>query len=257
MNTSEKLTRSTYPILIPLTALAILITLVAVVFWATVLFAAPVAAPKGDIAKNKLGSADASYSNNEGKSATHSQAKHAKSNQFWWPDQLDLSPLRDHDSRSNPLGEDFNYKQAFSDIDLVALKKDINTTLTDSQQWWPADWGNYGPFLIRMAWLPSERKRALRRGAESPVKFRCKMPPVLRTGPTARQESRSSLRAGGGLLHALAPMGISGSYQHYHEDKRLHLTPTKYSTRGVNYTISLNRMRTPTRPNDRPATLPI
>ncbi|OEE31249.1 catalase/peroxidase HPI [Vibrio genomosp. F10 str. ZF-129] len=161
MNTSEKLTRSTNPILIPLTALAILITLVAVVFWATVLFAAPVAAPKGDITKNKLGSADASYSNNEGKSASHSQAKHAKSNQFWWPDQLDLSPLRDHDLRSNPLGEDFDYKLAFSDIDLVALKKDINATLTDSQQWWPADWGNYGPFFIRMAWHSAGTYRTL------------------------------------------------------------------------------------------------
>ena len=76
----------------------------------------------------------------------------AKSNQFWWPDSLDVTSLRDHDQRSNPLGEDFNYKKAFAQLDMAALKADINATLTDSQIWWPADWGNYGPFFIRMTW---------------------------------------------------------------------------------------------------------
>lgn len=76
----------------------------------------------------------------------------AKSNLFWWPDQLDLTSLRDHDSRSNPLGEDFDYKEAFAKLDMAALKKDIDFVLTDSQDWWPADWGNYGPFFIRMTW---------------------------------------------------------------------------------------------------------
>ncbi len=76
----------------------------------------------------------------------------AKSNLFWWPDQLDLSALRDHDARSNPLGEDFDYKAAFSKLDMTALKADIDAVLTDSQDWWPADWGNYGPFFIRMTW---------------------------------------------------------------------------------------------------------
>jgi catalase-peroxidase len=76
----------------------------------------------------------------------------AKSNQYFWPDQIDLSVLRDHDVRSNPLGEDFDYKKAFNQLDLDALKKDIDKTLTQSQEWWPADWGNYGPFFIRMAW---------------------------------------------------------------------------------------------------------
>ncbi|MEM7616954.1 MAG: catalase/peroxidase HPI [Pseudomonadota bacterium] len=75
-----------------------------------------------------------------------------KSNQFWWPDQLDLSPLRDHDHRSNPLGENFNYKEAFNKLDLAAVKQDIDKILTTSQDWWPADWGNYGPFFIRMSW---------------------------------------------------------------------------------------------------------
>lgn len=73
-----------------------------------------------------------------------------KSNQFWWPDQLDLSALRDQDARSNPYGPDFNYKEAFSKLDLEAAKRDIDELLTTSQDWWPADFGNYGPFFIRM-----------------------------------------------------------------------------------------------------------
>ncbi len=73
-------------------------------------------------------------------------------NQFWWPDQLDLSPLRQHAAESNPLGADFNYARAFATLDLDAVKKDIAKVLTTSQDWWPADYGNYGPFFIRMAW---------------------------------------------------------------------------------------------------------
>ncbi|NKI36138.1 catalase/peroxidase HPI [Wenzhouxiangella sp. XN79A] len=76
----------------------------------------------------------------------------AKSNQFWWPDQLDLSPLRDQDVSSNPYGEDFDYAAEFASLDLDAVKADIRAVLTDSQDWWPADWGHYGPFFIRMAW---------------------------------------------------------------------------------------------------------
>lgn len=71
---------------------------------------------------------------------------------FWWPDHLDLSPLRQHDVRSNPLGSDFDYPKAFASLDLKAVKADITKTLTTSQDWWPADYGNYGPFFIRMAW---------------------------------------------------------------------------------------------------------
>ncbi|MDE3272312.1 catalase/peroxidase HPI [Pseudoalteromonas sp. G4] len=85
----------------------------------------------------------------------------AKSNLFWWPNQLDLTPLRDHDARSNPLGEDFNYKKAFTQLDMDALKKDIDFVLTDSQEWWPADWGNYGPFFIRMTWHAAGTYRTL------------------------------------------------------------------------------------------------
>jgi len=76
----------------------------------------------------------------------------AKSPSFWWPDQLNLSPLRQHADKSNPMGEDFNYAAAFNSLDLQAVKKDIKEVLSTSQDWWPADYGNYGPFFIRMAW---------------------------------------------------------------------------------------------------------
>ena len=76
----------------------------------------------------------------------------AKTNREWWPDLLDLSPLRQHEARSNPYGESFNYAEEFKKLDLAAVKKDIAQALTTSQSWWPADYGNYGPFFIRMAW---------------------------------------------------------------------------------------------------------
>ena len=75
-----------------------------------------------------------------------------KPNRFWWPEQLDLAPLRQHAAESNPLGEDFDYAEAFASLDLVAVKKDIAELMTTSQAWWPADYGHYGPFFIRMAW---------------------------------------------------------------------------------------------------------
>ena len=75
-----------------------------------------------------------------------------QSAKFWWPDELDLSPLRQHAPASNPLGADFDYAKAFATLDLQAVKKDIKAALTTSQDWWPADYGNYGPFFIRMAW---------------------------------------------------------------------------------------------------------
>ena len=74
-----------------------------------------------------------------------------KPNEFWWPEKVDLSPLR-HDARTNPYGDDFDYATAFEALDLNAVKKDIEAVMTDSQDWWPADYGHYGPFFIRMAW---------------------------------------------------------------------------------------------------------
>jgi catalase-peroxidase len=76
----------------------------------------------------------------------------AKSNQFWWPEMLNLQQLRSHDTRSSPYGDDFDYAKAFSSVDLKALKADIEKALTTSQNWWPADWGHYGGLMIRMAW---------------------------------------------------------------------------------------------------------
>jgi catalase-peroxidase len=74
------------------------------------------------------------------------------SNQDWWPNQLNLSILRQHDTKSNPMGDDFDYREAFKKIDYAALKKDLTALMTDSQEWWPADYGHYGPFFIRMTW---------------------------------------------------------------------------------------------------------
>jgi catalase-peroxidase len=70
----------------------------------------------------------------------------------WWPNQLKLNILRQHSSLSNPMGEAFDYASAYKSLDLAAVKKDIVTALTTSQDWWPADYGHYGPFIIRMAW---------------------------------------------------------------------------------------------------------
>ncbi|MEO6969108.1 MAG: catalase/peroxidase HPI [Rhodanobacteraceae bacterium] len=74
------------------------------------------------------------------------------SNRDWWPNQLHLNMLHQHSSLSNPMGEDFNYAEAFKSLDLKALKKDLLALMTDSQDWWPADFGHYGPLFIRMAW---------------------------------------------------------------------------------------------------------
>lgn len=88
-------------------------------------------------------------------------ANQAKSNLFWWPEQIDLTPLRDHDARSNPLGEDFDYADSFAQLDIAVLKADIDSVLTNSQDWWPADWGNYGPLFIRMTWHAAGTYRTL------------------------------------------------------------------------------------------------
>ena len=76
----------------------------------------------------------------------------AQSNSDWWPNQLNLKILHQHDAKSNPLGKDFNYAEEFKKLDLAAVKKDLCALMTDSQDWWPADWGHYGGLFIRMAW---------------------------------------------------------------------------------------------------------
>lgn len=75
-----------------------------------------------------------------------------QSNQDWWPKQLNLRILRQHSARSNPMDANFNYAEAFKQLDFAALKKDLTALMTDSQDWWPADWGHYGGLFIRMAW---------------------------------------------------------------------------------------------------------
>jgi catalase-peroxidase len=79
-------------------------------------------------------------------------ASRALANPDWWPDQVNLDILHQHSSKSNPMGEDFNYAEEFMSLDYKALKKDLSDLMTKSQSWWPADFGHYGPFFIRMAW---------------------------------------------------------------------------------------------------------
>jgi len=98
------------------------------------------------------------YSGNEGAKCPFSQgaiksaAGTGTSNKDWWPNQLNINILRQHGKASNPMDEGFDYKKAFQGLDLKALKQDLYNLMTDSQDWWPADFGHYGPFFIRMAW---------------------------------------------------------------------------------------------------------
>ena len=73
-------------------------------------------------------------------------------NRDWWPSQLNLSILHQHDKKSSPMADGFDYREEFKKLDYFALKKDLNDLMTDSQDWWPADYGHYGPFFIRMTW---------------------------------------------------------------------------------------------------------
>ena len=86
----------------------------------------------------------------------HGAPKHAsfsgRSNSDWWPNQLNLRILHQHSSLSSPMAKSFSYAASFKKLNYAALKKDLAALMTDSQDWWPADWGHYGPFFIRMAW---------------------------------------------------------------------------------------------------------
>jgi len=88
----------------------------------------------------------------ETKCPFHHTAATGKSNRDWWANQLNLNILSQHSSLSDPMDKDFNYADAFNSLDLVAVKKDLLALMTDSQDWWPADFGHYGPFFVRMAW---------------------------------------------------------------------------------------------------------
>jgi len=89
---------------------------------------------------------------NEARCPFHHTAGGGSSNHDWWPNQLSLNILHQHSSLSNPMAERFNYAKEFKSLDLEALKKDLGAVMTDSQDWWPADFGHYGPLFIRMAW---------------------------------------------------------------------------------------------------------
>ena len=89
---------------------------------------------------------------NESKCPFHQTAGGGTSNRDWWPDQLNLKILHQHSSKSDPMDPDFDYAKAFKSLDFQALKKDLAALMTDSQDWWPADFGHYGPLFIRMAW---------------------------------------------------------------------------------------------------------
>ena len=84
---------------------------------------------------------------------THGSAtRGGTANEDWWPNQLNLDILHQNPAKGNPLGADFDYTEAFNELDYDALKKDLEALMTDSQDWWPADWGHYGGLFIRMAW---------------------------------------------------------------------------------------------------------
>lgn len=87
-----------------------------------------------------------------GATGKHSVGASGTKNRDWWPNQLKLNVLRQHSAKSNPMGDDFDYAKEFKSLDLAALKKDLHKLMTDSQDWWPADFGHYGPLFVRMAW---------------------------------------------------------------------------------------------------------
>ena len=88
----------------------------------------------------------------EAKCPFHHSTTESRTNRDWWPNQLNLNILHQHSSKSDPMSEDFNYAEEFKSLDYEALKKDLTALMTDSQDWWPADFGHYGPLFIRMAW---------------------------------------------------------------------------------------------------------
>src|SRR3979490_1182917 len=95
---------------------------------------------------------DAKTDENGGKCAVLQGNRSTRSNRDWWPNQLNVGVLHQNTPESNPMGEAFDYNKEFDSLDLNAVIKDLHALMTDSQEWWPADYGHYGPFFIRMTW---------------------------------------------------------------------------------------------------------
>ena len=102
--------------------------------------------------QNEGATAEGSESENPAIDAPTPKAHRPHTNRDWWPNQLDLSVLHQHSERGNPLGPDFSYAKAFEQLDVDALRSDLIAAMTDSQEWWPADWGHYGGLFIRLSW---------------------------------------------------------------------------------------------------------
>ena len=105
-----------------------------------------------DVFDTKDATASVSESENPAIPSPTPKRTRPRTNKDWWPNQLDLSILHQHSPLSNPMGEDFNYAEEFKTLDVEALKRDLIEVMTTSQDWWPADYGHYGPFFIRMTW---------------------------------------------------------------------------------------------------------
>ncbi|TKD68228.1 catalase/peroxidase HPI [Pseudalkalibacillus hwajinpoensis] len=106
---------------------------------------------KNEMHDSQAGKCPVSHGKTKEESAI-TTTKVGTTNKDWWPNQLNLNLLQQHDRKSNPMGEDFNYAEEFKKLDYYELKQDLRTLMTDSQDWWPADYGHYGPLFIRMSW---------------------------------------------------------------------------------------------------------
>ena len=119
--------------------------------------------------KELANAAGASASGSQQTSSTESKcpvahgASRPQNNSSWWPNQLNVNILHQHSPKSDPMGKEFNYAEEFKKLDLNAVIKDLQGLMTDSQEWWPADFGHYGPLFIRMAWHSAGTYRIARR----------------------------------------------------------------------------------------------
>src|SRR5580765_5860332 len=123
------------------------------------------------------------------------KATRPRTNSDWWPDQIDLSVLHQHSPAADPLGADFNYADEFATLDVDALRQDLVALMTDSQEWWPADYGHYGPLFVRMTWHAAgtyrtaqqlARQRQPRQGAAAALADQAEVRPEDLVGRSAR-----------------------------------------------------------------------